>query len=144
MIIKRKLFLEHSYITGFKDSLFNLLWRRVGKNSTKQMQKVLPSQFELFHHDYPAASEGFPCTSCGLCEDVCPTKALELVISNQIDMSSHLTSGPSPKHLYLEESKCIKCGLCVEICPTDALVLQSARSPLTANLAKVDLKQKTS
>lgn len=141
MIIKRKFFTEHTYLKGFKDNLSALLFGRAYKKVFRQMDKVLPSHFELKRKDYPRPSFSFNCTSCELCVSACPTVALKLVASNQIDLNSHLLDGPKPKHLFLEEKKCTKCGLCVEICPTDALVLQTSNAPVEAMIGSLDLKK---
>nr|WP_196590105.1 4Fe-4S binding protein [Pectinatus frisingensis] len=46
------------------------------------------------------------CTFCGLCEAICPAKAIKV--------------GKTDKQLYFEPDKCIYCGKCVKICPTSA------------------------
>ena len=47
------------------------------------------------------------CISCGLCEEICPKKA----IANK------------PKGAHIDYSKCIKCYCCHEICPEEAIEL---------------------
>jgi anaerobic sulfite reductase subunit C len=46
------------------------------------------------------------CSFCGLCEAVCPTKAIKIEKSN--------------KSLVLDEDACNYCGKCVKACPTSA------------------------
>lgn len=46
------------------------------------------------------------CTYCGVCEAVCPSKAIEV--------------NKTTNELKFNESKCIYCGKCVKSCPTDA------------------------
>lgn len=46
-----------------------------------------------------------PDASCDLCEQVCPTEAIEFTDDGDVEISS----------------ACRKCGLCVSVCPTDAL-----------------------
>lgn len=46
------------------------------------------------------------CTFCGLCEKVCPTKAIAVDKKN--------------KRLIFHEEDCINCGRCVKACPTKA------------------------
>ena len=46
------------------------------------------------------------CTYCGVCEAVCPTKAIEV--------------NKTTNNLKFSKSKCIYCGKCVKSCPTDA------------------------
>jgi len=50
----------------------------------------------------------FNCTGCGLCANVCPTKAIEIVTNN--------------KGFYqykINKEKCINCGLCLKMCPAN-------------------------
>lgn len=47
------------------------------------------------------------CTSCGLCEEICPKDA----ITNK------------PKRAQIEYSKCIRCYCCHEVCPEEAIEL---------------------
>jgi formate hydrogenlyase subunit 6/NADH:ubiquinone oxidoreductase subunit I len=77
------------------------------------------------------------CVSCGLCEEVCPSNALEIKKANMVNFPNTLTSGELPLHFYLDVSKCIKCGLCEDVCYVDAL-------ETTENYTnkKVDLIQK--
>lgn len=46
------------------------------------------------------------CSFCGLCKEVCPTKAIEV---DQVN-----------KKIILSEDKCVYCGKCVKVCPTSA------------------------
>lgn len=46
-----------------------------------------------------------PDASCDLCEQVCPTDAIEFTDDGDVEITSD----------------CRKCGLCVSVCPTDAL-----------------------
>lgn len=46
------------------------------------------------------------CTYCGVCEAVCPSKAIEV--------------NKTTNQLTFNKSKCIYCGKCVKSCPTDA------------------------
>ena len=52
------------------------------------------------------------CTACGLCEEVCPMKAIEIDDTAQIIIE-----------------RCIGCGLCVSSC-TDGAILLTKRTPL--------------
>jgi formate hydrogenlyase subunit 6/NADH:ubiquinone oxidoreductase subunit I len=61
------------------------------------------------------------CISCGLCQDICPTKAISVQKANMINFPNSLTTGESPLHFYLDVSDCVKCGLCQEVCYVDAL-----------------------
>ncbi len=52
------------------------------------------------------------CISCGLCERVCPNKAIVLVNDERAKR------GRAPS---IDYSRCCYCGLCVDVCPTKAL-----------------------
>lgn len=78
------------------------------------------------------------CISCELCQDVCPTKAINLQKANMINFPSSLTTGESPLHFYLDVSSCVKCGLCQDVCYVDALELTENYSS-----KKVDLVSHT-
>lgn len=52
------------------------------------------------------------CTYCGLCQIICPTKAIKV------------TKG-AEKSLSFDKDNCVYCGKCVKICPTDAWKGQS-------------------
>lgn len=53
--------------------------------------------------DQPAASE--ECDGCGVCEDACPTVAIDIVDGRARVLSTH----------------CVSCALCVDVCPTGAM-----------------------
>ena len=57
-----------------------------------------------------AVLDGESCTACGMCEEICPMKAVTIVDA------------------AIDPDKCIGCGLCVEACPTGAVTLVP-RSP---------------
>lgn len=94
----------------------------------------------IFYNKYPQLkldSQGNQiCISCSLCQEVCPTQALEVKKTNLFNFPDGLKFGEAPKHIYLNVDKCIKCTLCVDVCPVDALV-RGAKYPVK----KVDLVQ---
>ena len=55
------------------------------------------------------ARDGTECSLCGLCEEICPSGAM-----------NHVTGTPDP-------STCIACLACVAACPENALVINSTR-----------------
>jgi len=63
------------------------------------------------------------CISCKLCEEVCPTQAIQIKKANMTNMKDSLTEGEPPLHFYLNVSNCIMCGQCQEVCYVDALEL---------------------
>jgi Ni,Fe-hydrogenase III small subunit/Pyruvate/2-oxoacid:ferredoxin oxidoreductase delta subunit len=46
------------------------------------------------------------CSSCGACEEFCPTKAIQVVSKTEI---------------WFDYGACLQCGLCVEVCEDEAL-----------------------
>jgi len=55
---------------------------------------------------YIASVKQDDCTACGLCEEACPMKAIEILDVAQVNVK-----------------RCIGCGLCVSSCAVDAIVL---------------------
>jgi NAD-dependent dihydropyrimidine dehydrogenase PreA subunit len=47
------------------------------------------------------------CDGCGVCEDACPQRSLEVVGERAV----------------VNEGECVECGGCVEACPVGALAL---------------------
>ena len=45
------------------------------------------------------------CIKCGLCVDVCPTKAISL----------------GEEYAVIDQFNCISCGFCAQNCPTEAI-----------------------
>ncbi len=56
------------------------------------------------------------CISCGVCERVCPNKAIEMVPSKDKEKYSK-------KYPKIDLGKCCFCGLCQEFCPKGAIKL---------------------
>ncbi|MFT6630311.1 MAG: formate hydrogenlyase subunit 6/NADH:ubiquinone oxidoreductase subunit I [Bacteriovoracaceae bacterium] len=107
--------------------------RRIFADSVK-----LKTFFQLKYPQLKVDSIGnTSCISCGLCEDICPTKAINIEKANMINFPNSLTTGESPLHFYLNVNDCVKCGLCQDVCYVDALELTENYS-----LKKVDLVSK--
>ncbi len=61
------------------------------------------------------------CKSCGLCERICPSRAIEMI---------EIKGKKYPK---IDMGKCSFCGLCTEICPFGALKLTKNFSLASGN-----------
>lgn len=48
----------------------------------------------------------FNCTGCGLCNNICPTKAIKIKLDKE-----------GFYHFQINKEKCIECGLCIKKCP---------------------------
>ena len=54
------------------------------------------------------------CVGCGICYDVCPTKAITMGPLGAI--AKGIVEAPK---LDIDENKCVLCGLCAASCPFD-------------------------
>ncbi|MBN1109317.1 MAG: 4Fe-4S binding protein [Methanomassiliicoccales archaeon] len=61
--------------------------------------------------------EGPKCISCMRCAKVCPTKAIEMVETGELNPKNKKPI----KHPKIDDSKCVVCEQCVEVCPKSAL-----------------------
>lgn len=59
-------------------------------------------------------TEAVSCTLCGVCTQVCPTRALSLI------------HNPTEEALTFSHARCVACGACVEQCPEKVLQLDRA------------------
>ena len=56
------------------------------------------------------------CIGCGLCEAVCPSKAITVVTSESPEHTKDVNS------YELDLLRCVFCGFCVDACPVSAIV----------------------
>lgn len=57
------------------------------------------------------------CIGCGLCEAVCPSKAITVVTSEGPDHEKVVNS------YELDLLRCVFCGFCIDACPVSAIVM---------------------
>lgn len=78
----------------------------------------------------PAAYRGRPvlvaqrdgaakCVACGLCEKICPARAISIVAAENPDGDRY------PSSYTLDMSRCVYCGYCEEVCPKEAIVMSA-------------------
>lgn len=67
------------------------------------------------------------CTSCGLCEKICPTKAIEIKTISLMTMGEpSLTLGEAPHKFILNTTLCTRCSICIDICPVEAMATSTS------------------
>ena len=68
--------------------------------------------------DHPDAPGEDWCTSCGICEKVCPPQCIWIVRSNDPETGRPV---PQPAQFSIDIDICMNCGYCAEFCPFDAI-----------------------
>lgn len=59
------------------------------------------------------------CVACGLCEKICPAKAISIVAEETDDGNRF------PASYLLDMARCVFCGYCEEVCPKEAIVMSA-------------------
>ena len=78
----------------------------------------------------PAAYRGRPvlvahdngdekCVACGLCEKICPARAINIVAVERDNRERY------PESFTLDMARCVYCGYCEEVCPKEAIVMSA-------------------
>ncbi len=119
MILDKELYIKRGFFRGILISLKNSFFRIISSGSKSKKSSSLDRKI---NHDfgfrgiprlkYSKEKKSIKCTSCNLCQKVCPTNCISIKSKG---------SGVTPKSFELDILKCIYCGFCVEICPEDAL-----------------------
>lgn len=120
MIINLQHYKKHGYVKGVV-----LIIRKMflSLNQPVLKEEITIWGGENVYHGFPKFeleqdTEKFKCTSCHICEDICPNKCI--VVEGAANPNS-IKQGSPPKAFWLNLSTCIQCNLCVDICPVDAL-----------------------
>lgn len=59
------------------------------------------------------------CVACGLCEKICPGKAISITPMERINGDRF------PNKFNIDMTKCVFCGFCEEVCPKEAIVMSN-------------------
>jgi formate hydrogenlyase subunit 6/NADH:ubiquinone oxidoreductase subunit I len=84
--------------------------------------KPIPSQARL-----KIKNNFSECTGCMKCEELCPTKAIEIqgeLLSASMRPLMTVSGNPVVKttdSFKIKYDQCISCGICVQVCPTQSL-----------------------
>ncbi len=81
------------------------------------------------------------CTTCRICESICPSGSIEITKSNDG------FNGPinkAPKEFKLDLLSCVKCGFCISDCPEGALSGNGEFEQSDFEQKVIDLKRKVS
>jgi NADH-quinone oxidoreductase subunit I len=59
------------------------------------------------------------CVACGLCEKICPARAINIVAVERNNRERY------PASFTLDMARCVYCGFCEEVCPKEAIVMSA-------------------
>ena len=130
---KEKLtFLERLYLPevlrGLKITLQHLLHNtlHIDDRATIEypdMKKELPPGYRAEHRLMLREDGQIRCTSCLLCQTICPADCIEIIREEAEDKSIE----KRPAVFNINELRCVFCGLCVEACPCDAIRMDTGK-----------------
>lgn len=82
------------------------------KTEKESSPRIAPANLRGFH-----TNDWEKCIGCGTCEDICPTKAIEMVERHDVpDLEGTFQMRPT-----IDYGRCCFCALCVDTCTTDSL-----------------------
>jgi len=91
------------------------------------------------------------CNQCGVCNDICPVKALSrnkagvVVLNKKVCVGCLMCVAFCPEKAmrqhdeHVEPFKCIACNLCEKVCPTGAIKIEEVDGPMLEKLDKIAL-----
>ncbi|MFP4050759.1 MAG: 4Fe-4S binding protein [Thermoplasmata archaeon] len=100
--------------------MLGIIPRLIRNLLSKPMTVDFPDESIPIPDDYRGAHEYDidECISCGLCANVCPNMAIEMIEAPDEYKEEYPKTYPK-----VDLGKCCFCGLCEDVCPTDALSL---------------------
>lgn len=124
MIIPLRYYRNHGYIKGLYITLKLSLAQFVFFPINFFFQKKVKESFN-FDISFPRLKENEKgkniCISCGLCKELCPTRAIKIETESNVSIDFNSLKGPVPKEFDIIKDKCVHCKLCINICPVQAL-----------------------
>ncbi len=124
MILEKELYSKNSIfrstailLRGFWAMSFYFLLNFLGKKPDFSFPRSERKQLKGLPYLLVNEKNQLACTSCGLCQDICPPACLHVLTKGNRDSSY----GSSPEGFSFEVLKCMFCGLCEEVCPEDAI-----------------------
>lgn len=124
MIIPLKYYRNHGYLKGlsiaFRISFTRLMLLPINLIFNTKAKEILK-----FNISFPRLKEDEKginqCISCGLCVDMCPTKAIKIETKKNVSIDLVNLTGVKPQKFEILKDSCVHCRLCINICPVQAL-----------------------
>lgn len=104
--------LARVFISGFYENLERIVFGTDRYTSTEMRNKILAG-IEL-----PKSVFDELCIGCGGCANTCPTKAIEMIPVEPVNLTENYVKDAVPK---INDEKCIYCLYCHDFCPVFAL-----------------------
>ncbi len=86
------------------------------RDKVESSPRTAPANLRGFH-----TNDWEKCIGCGTCEDICPTKAIEMV--ERLDVEDK--EGTLQQRPTIDYGRCCFCALCVDTCTTDSLEMSN-------------------